>query len=139
LTEPSARDHNKKPVLVPGLSEEQMEVFASSLSGVPLLRVVGDVDHSSSPSLDAAAQKVLVQGSGRILLDLTECPYLDSGGLGVLLSIVGTVKPKGWVGIIGANHDLLRLFEIVGLLSEPCFRVFAGEDEAAAVLSDASQ
>lgn len=41
-----------------------MEVLESSLSGVPLLQVVGDVDHYTSRALDAAAQEALTHDSG---------------------------------------------------------------------------
>ena len=116
-----------------------MEVLESSLSGVPVLQVIGDVDHYTSRALDAAAQEALTHDSGRLLFDFSRCPYLDSGGVGVLLSLITTVRDMGWVGVLGANKNLLRLFEIVGLLSEPCFRVFADEMEASAVLSDAAR
>jgi anti-anti-sigma factor len=116
-----------------------MEVLETSLSGIPLIRVVGDVDHYTSRALDAAAQEALTHDNDRLLFDFSRCPYLDSGGVGVLLSLVKTVRHIGWVGVIGASQNLLRVFEIVGLLSEPCFRVFANEMEASAVLSDATR
>ena len=116
-----------------------MEILEASLSGIPLIRVVGDIDHYTSRALDAVAQEALTHDSGRLLFDLSGCPYLDSGGVGVLLSLIKAVRDMGWVGVLGANQNLLRLFEIVGLLSEPCFRVFADEMEASAVLSDAAR
>ena len=115
-----------------------MEVLEASLSGIPVIRVVGDVDHYTSRALDAAAQEALTHDSGRLLLDFSRCPYLDSGGVGVLLSLIKTVRDMGWVGVLGANENLLRVFQIVGLLREPSFRVFADEMEASAVLSDAA-
>jgi hypothetical protein len=37
--------------------EEQMEVFQTSLSSIPLLRIAGDVDQHSAPELEAVARK----------------------------------------------------------------------------------
>jgi anti-sigma B factor antagonist len=116
--------------------EEQMEVFQTSLSGIPLLRIVGDVDHYSAPELEALARKAVVLDSGRLLFDLTAVPYIDSGGAGLLLMLDKDMAVGGWVGVIGANANLLRIFEIVGLTSRPSFRVFASVDDASAALSD---
>ena len=84
-----------------------MEITRSSLLGVPLLKVVGDIDHFSSLALDDAFQDALSSGATHILLDLTECPYLDSGGLGVILTVLRKVRAKGWLGCFGCSPDLL--------------------------------
>ena len=112
-----------------------METIKTSLSGVPLLRVIGEVDHSTAPALDEVVQKALPLDDSHLILDLSECPYLDSGGLGVILMAVRKVQAGGWLGVIARNANLLRLFEISGLTTEPAFRIFAGPREASAVLA----
>jgi anti-anti-sigma factor len=112
-----------------------MEVFQASLSDIPLLRIVGDVDHFTAPDLEAVAGDALALDSGRLLFDLSAVCYLDSGGAGLFLSLERDILPGGWVGIIGANANLLRIFEIVGLMSRPSFRVFASTDDASKALS----
>ena len=111
-----------------------MEITRSSLLGVPLLKVVGDIDHFSSLALDDAFQDALSSGATHILLDLTECPYLDSGGLGVILTVLRKVRAKGWLGCFGCSPDLLRLFTIAGLTGDREFRVFVGLAEASVAL-----
>jgi anti-anti-sigma factor len=101
-----------------------MEVFQASLSGVPLVRVVGDIDHGNSAALDAAVKKSQGLDGHRLLLDLSACPYIDSGGLSVLLLVVRDLRSDGWLGIVTSNKNLLRLFEIVGLQSDPGIRLF---------------
>jgi anti-anti-sigma factor len=113
-----------------------MEVVEASLSGVPLLRVIGDVDHCTSLDLEEDIQNALGTDGHRILLDLSECPYLDSGGLGVILMTLRKVQTRGWLGVVGCNSDLARLFAISGLLSDPDFRVFASSREASAALTE---
>ena len=109
-----------------------MEIIETSLSGVPLLRVIGDIDHFTSLALDDAVQDALAQHSSHLLLDLSECFYRDSGGLGVILTTLRKLRTKGWLGVIGCRADLLRLFTISGLMAEPEFRVFASPDEVSA-------
>jgi len=113
-----------------------MEVFQASLSGIPLLRIVGDVDHFTAPELETVASDALAPESGRLLFDLGAVPYIDSGGAGLFLTLERDLRPGGWVGVIGANANLLRIFEIVGLTSRPAFRVFARAEDVSAVLSD---
>jgi len=112
-----------------------MEISEASLSGIPLLRVVGDIDHYASSVFDEAMRKTLALDGGRLLLDLSACPYIDSGGLGVILTALEEVRERGWLGVVGPNPNVHRLLEIVGLLGEPCFLVFGDEEEAAALIS----
>jgi anti-anti-sigma factor len=108
-----------------------MEVFQASLSGVPLLRVVGDVDHNTSAAFDPAVKRSLALDHGRLLLDLAACPYIDSGGLAVILHAVSTVRGRGWVGVLSPNANVSRILELVGLLADESFAVFADETQAA--------
>ncbi len=112
-----------------------MEIIETSLSGVPLLRVAGDIDHFTSLALDDAVQDALTLHGSHLLLDLSECPYLDSGGLGVILTALRKLRAKGWLGVIGGSPDLLRLFTISGLATEPEFRVFATLPAASAAVA----
>ena len=112
-----------------------MEVIKAALSGVPVLKVMGDLDHLTAPALETAVGDVLSADGMRLLLDLTDCPYLDSGGLSVLLYAVREVRGKGWIGVIAPSHNLFRLFEITGLTVAPDFRVFSDSDQAMEALA----
>jgi anti-sigma B factor antagonist len=111
-----------------------MEIHGDSLHGVPLLAISGDVDHSTAPALDQALKETLASGGQRLLVDLTECRYIDSGGLAVFLYLTRRIRPQGWLGVLGADKNVYRLFEIVGLVQEPTFRMFAGREDVATLL-----
>jgi anti-sigma B factor antagonist len=101
-----------------------MEVRTTSLGDVPLLEARGDIDHGTCVSLQSALDEVLDSGHTVVFLDLQKVTYIDSGGLSVLLAGVRRVRERGWLGVIGPNANVRRLLEIVGLLVDPCFRVF---------------
>jgi len=115
---------------------ESLEVLKTSLSGVPVVKVTGDVDHLTAPALERIIQQALGIDGAYLLLDLSDCQYLDSGGLSVLLFVCRQVRDEGWLGVIAPHPDLLRLFEIVGLTSARGFRVFSSSQEAMVALND---
>lgn len=111
-----------------------MEVLKTASFGVPVLKVTGDVDHLSAQALEESVQESLRADDTHLLVDLSECPYMDSGGVSVLLHAVREVKGKGWIGVVAPNRNLLRLFEITRLTANPDARVFADLDEARGAL-----
>ncbi|MFH0916615.1 MAG: STAS domain-containing protein [bacterium] len=107
-----------------------MDIIETSLHGVPLLRVVGEVDHAIGFQLAEAAQRAMSSAGAHLLLDLELCPYLDSSGLNVIFGLVERTGPGGWVGVIHCSRMVLRLLELVGLTTSDSFRVFQSTDEA---------
>jgi anti-sigma B factor antagonist len=111
-----------------------VEVLETALSGVPLLKITGDIDHVTAPALEASIQQALGIDGAYLLLDLSDCPYLDSGGLSVLLFVCRQVRDEGWLGVIAPHPNLVRLFDIVGLSTARGFRIFSSSQEAVAAL-----
>jgi anti-anti-sigma factor len=109
-----------------------MEVRLSSLGETPLLEMRGDIDHSTCGAVESVLSDALRDGKAVVLLDLTDVSYIDSGGL----SGAHKLRETGWLGIIGPNPNVRRLLEIVGLLADPGFRVFADRRAAETALSE---
>jgi anti-anti-sigma factor len=107
-----------------------MQISMTSHESIPVLRVEGDVDMATASSFEAAVNEHSNEYRSPLLLDLTDCPFIDSGGLNVLLQAVRHLEDSAWLGVVGANGNLRRVFEIVGLTSTSQFRVF---DDLAAV------
>lgn len=100
-----------------------MEIVKKSFADAPLLAVEGDPDHLSAEVLKDAVREYL-DGGNRLLLDLASCDCIDSGGLGVLPSTVKALPPDGWLGIVAANRNALRLLEITDMSVHPGARLF---------------
>jgi anti-sigma B factor antagonist len=113
-----------------------MEVRTATIGKIPLLDARGDIDHSTCGNLQSAMDEAFTSGHNIILVDLNNVTYVDSGGLSVLLAGVRSLREKGWLGVIGPNANLRRLFEIVGLLVDPSFRVFDSQEAAKAAVAD---
>jgi len=113
-----------------------MELQLASLEGVPLLELEGDIDHSNCGIVESALGEVLAGGAQMVLIDLSRVTYLDSGGICVLLSACRGVRDAGWLGVINPNQNVRRLLEIVGLLVDPSFRVFADRQAAESAVGE---
>jgi len=73
-----------------------------------------------------------------VILDLSEVPYIDSSGLGSLVSAyVSRQKAGRRVALSGVNARVLRLFEITNV--ESLFLIFPTLDDAVAALARAGQ
>jgi anti-anti-sigma factor len=106
-----------------------LEVVSYSFGDIPLLSLAGDFDHSGLPEFREKAGHALADGGDRLLLQLTDTLYIDSGGVSSLLALLHQVRNHGWLGVINPSPHVLRLLQMVGLTIDPSFRVFAGLDE----------
>ena len=114
-----------------------MRLIESAVDGIPLLVVEGDLDHSSKTAVLEAVTEVFrgVYPSESLLIDLTDCAFVDSGGLSVLLSALTQLPPKGWLGIIGASAGTNRVLEYTGFLEREQVRFFSSLSDAATSLA----
>lgn len=81
-----------------------------------ILKVIGEVDASSSIELDTAMQKALEEGNENLLIDCTSLEYISSAGLGVFMSYLEDLKKKNMkLVFFGLNDKVLNVFSILGL------------------------
>lgn len=94
--------------------------------GVQVISVRGELDLSTAPDLERPLEDALENGEGSVLVDLSECEFIDSTGIALIV--------RAWQRLDGAegSRDLLvcsyndqvqRVLEITGLdLSIPVHR-----------------
>ena len=69
-----------------------------------------------------------------IIVDLSDVPYIDSSGLGSLVSAYVTRHKASWrIALSGVNERVLKLFETTRV--EPLFLIFPTLDDAIAALT----
>jgi anti-sigma B factor antagonist len=109
-----------------------MEISLASHEHIPVLRVTGDIDMATAPRFDAELERHSDGFRSPLLIDLSKCPFLDSGALNVLLQAVRRLGSDAWLGVVGANRNLRRVFEIVALTADPRFRILENLSEVVA-------
>ncbi len=76
------------------------------------------------------------QSAPTIILDLTGVPYVDSSGLGSLVSAYISCQKSGRrVALTGVNKKVMKVFEITKV--EPIFLMFPTLSDAVEALSNA--
>ena len=76
----------------------------------------GDLDVSTSPRLMALIEELLEEGRTAITIDLRAVTFIDSSGLGALVSLLNRARTgDGQLGLICPHRRLRRVFEITGL------------------------
>ncbi|WP_180357827.1 STAS domain-containing protein [Streptomyces sp. NP160] len=89
---------------------------------VEVLHLVGDLDLQAAPELRGWSSRLLAQAHGgpapaaAVVVDLTEVPFVDSTGVGALLSVLRDVRARGGdLVLAGPNHELQHLLASLGL------------------------
>ncbi len=85
-------------------------------SGVMVVRVEGQLIIGNRQALKDMVQAAVDRGERRILVDFSHTGYIDSSGLGALVSIAKRVREVGGeLKLSGLNEDLRSLFELTKL------------------------
>src|SRR5215211_3081926 len=85
-------------------------------SGVAVLQVEGQLIVGNRQELKELVQAALDQGERRLLIDFSRTGYIDSSGLGALVSISKKIREAGGeLRLSGLNDDLRSLFELTKL------------------------
>jgi anti-sigma B factor antagonist len=85
-------------------------------SGVAVLQVEGQLIVGNRQELKDLVQAALDRSERRILIDFSRTGYIDSSGLGALVSISKRIREAGGeLRLSGLNEDLSSLFELTKL------------------------
>jgi anti-sigma B factor antagonist len=85
-------------------------------SGVAVVQVEGQLIVGNRQELKELVQAALDQGERRLLIDFSRTGYIDSSGLGALVSISKKIREAGGeLRLSGLNDDLRSLFELTKL------------------------
>src|ERR671932_2604816 len=84
--------------------------------GVTTIKVDGQLIIGNRHELKDLVQAALDRGDRRLLIDFSRTGYIDSSGLGALVSISKRIRELGGeLRLSGLNEDLRSLFELTKL------------------------
>ncbi len=104
-----------------------MEITVTMMQNVQVFRPVGDIDGKTAPEVLAKVKAEAAAG-GRVIVDLSQTPYMSSAGLRVMLSMYRhVIGGKGKFMLTGLNDEIKDTMEMTGFLSQ--FRTADTVDE----------
>ena len=104
--------------------------------GIRAISVRGELDLSTAPELEGPLEETLESGEGSVLIDLSQCEFIDSTGIALIVRAWQRLNSgeNGRVLVLCShNAQVRRVLEITGIeLSIP---VHESRDEALAAIS----
>ncbi len=98
-------------------------------NGVLIVSVDGQLIVANRNELKDKVLKALEDGESKVVLDFLSTEYIDSSGLGVLVSVSKKIREAGGeLRLAGLNEDLRMLFELTKL--DTLFKICNTTDEA---------
>jgi anti-sigma B factor antagonist len=85
-------------------------------SGWGVLAVKGEVDLYTSPQLKEKVGEMVEQGQSRLVIDLTDVGFMDSSGLGVLVTALKRARERdGQLALVCPEGSVHKVLTITGL------------------------
>lgn len=91
------------------------------------------LDASAAPAFRQAVLRLIEGGDTRLVVDLAGVEFVDSSGLGALVSILKNLGARGALVVCGAQAPVLALFRLTRM--DKVFPLVSGREEAVARLA----
>ncbi|MGK3938313.1 STAS domain-containing protein [Streptomyces caeruleatus] len=98
---------------------ERLSIAHSTVDGIRVVTLRGDIDHDVKDELTAALLPEDGTDDGpapRVVVDLSGVTFLDSTGINVFVHVHHRVSAaQGWVRLAAARESVIRVIQLVGL------------------------
>ncbi|MBF0482947.1 MAG: STAS domain-containing protein [Desulfovibrionaceae bacterium] len=108
-----------------------MGIGSREIDGITIVEPEGRLDAASAKSFKDAIMRRAEKGGQRLVVDLSRVRFLDSSGLGVLVSCLRRFTDSGGdIKLCGLRPEIQSLFALTRL--NKVFDIFVTAEEAAA-------
>ena len=107
----------------------ELQINSQVIAGIPVVTLGGELDSYSAVRVSQVLATLIDVHAPLVLIDVVDLEYIDSAGLGVLVSALKQVGDRaGTLALIGPNADVRRILRITGL--DRLFTIYGNEAEA---------
>jgi anti-sigma B factor antagonist len=86
------------------------------LDGTHVISVAGEIDLATGPELEQAILALPEDGTASVIVDLTECGFMDSTGMHILARTHERLgRSGGRLAVVTNHHGILKVLELTGL------------------------
>ena len=96
--------------------QHKNDITLENQGSVVIFNIQGDITSFSEPFLNQAYTDANDQGASKILLNIEDGTYINSGGIAVLIQILAqTKKNNQQISITGLSEHFKKIFNMVGI------------------------
>lgn len=107
----------------------ELEIKSERNSDVCTVTLEGEIDVYTAPRLKEELVSVVESGCPNVIVDMQNVGFIDSSGLGVLVSALRRARERdGVVRIVCTRENILKIFRITGL--DKVFPIYSDVTEA---------
>jgi anti-sigma B factor antagonist len=100
-----------------------------------IIRIIGEVDASSSIKLDQELSEAIENNNNKILVDCEKLEYISSAGLGVFMSYIQVLEKKEIKFVLyNLSSKVKNVFEILGL--DQLLPIIGTKEEALQIVNE---
>ena len=111
-----------------------MDITIRENNDVVIMDINGEIDLYNAPDIKENIKNQMESGKTNIVINLDKVSYIDSSGIGVLISSLSNLKKAGGsLKIINVYASVRKVFELTKLTS--FFDIYDSEQEALASYS----
>ncbi len=93
-----------------------IEINIKTVEEIKVVELIGDIDANTAPTVQEQVLPLVEPGS-KIMMNMTQVPYMSSAGLRMLLSLYRqTEAKKGKVVLVGLSEELQDTMSVTGFL-----------------------
>lgn len=90
--------------------------------GIRVFAIHGELDMNTTPDLESELDQALTDSSASLMLDLSQCEFIDSTGIALIVRIWKQLdgngdESRGRLVLCCVNHQVQRLLKITGVES----------------------
>jgi anti-sigma B factor antagonist len=104
--------------------------------GVSAVAITGELDQATAESLRSPLRETIEAGTQAVMIDMSDCDFVDSTGLGVIVEAWKDLQTRNGdsaaLSICCPEPEVRRLLEVTGLDQE--IEIHKSRDDAIAVL-----
>lgn len=106
-----------------------MEITQKFNNSIPILEIRGEVDLYNAKDLKEMIDQLIQQGKYKIVINLKEVPFMDSSGIGTLVtSMYKLQKYGGNLKVANIHGSVAKVFKMTNINSS--IEVYGNEDDA---------
>ena len=106
-----------------------MDINKRTKDDIVILDITGEIDLYNAPEIKDIINKLIEEQKYNVLINLEKVSYIDSSGIGALISSLSNLKKyQGGLKIINVYASVRKVFELTKLTS--FFEIFDAEEDA---------